>query len=122
MKKPHQIASIEEIDQFISGDTPDIKTTLAVSTDWVLLSRYTANKQQKHPEITANSFSWLQDMLDHGDRLYDKRHHSTIIYYRENPYIAVLKATTDGSELYLQSFRRSDAKNIASLRKRVGCG
>jgi hypothetical protein len=99
-----------------------ILTKLGVSSNNVLLSRYTADKQKKHPEITAESFRWMQDLLDTGERLYDKSHHATVIQHRERPYVAVLKATKNGVEVYLQSFRRSDEKNIASLRKRSAGG
>lgn len=126
------VESIETIRGFLVGNEvepivvaripSDIKNTLNASSDNVLLSRYTADKQAKHPEITADSFAWLQDILDRGERLYDKRNHATVIHHREQPYVAVVKATVDGGEVYLQSFRRSDAKNIASLKKRAGGG
>lgn len=125
-------ASIKEIAAFLSGSTPhpitvartpaDIRAVLGASSDSIQLSRYTADKQKKHPEITAESFRWLQELLDTGERLYDQKHHATVIQHREQPYMAVLKATKNGKEVYLQSFRRSDAKNIASLRKRSAGG
>lgn len=122
-------SSLQEIAEFMAGDAAnpipvavvptDIRQRLGASSEIVLLSRYTADKQRKHPEITAESFGWLQELLDGGERLYDQKHHATVIQHREEPYLAVLKATSDGSEVYLQSFRRTDAKNIASLKKRV---
>ena len=125
-------ATVDEIAVFLSGSMSnpinvarvpaDIRTFLGTSTDIILLSRYTADKQKKHPEITADSFFWLQELLDSGERLYDKKHHATVIQHREQPYVAVLKATKNGEEVYLQSFRRSDTKNIASLRKRNAGG
>ena len=124
------IASSDKINGFLAGSgiapiavasvPSDIKSALSAKTDYVLLSRYTADKQAKHPEITADSFTFLQEILDRGERLYDKHHHATIIHYRELPYVAILKVTADGGEVYLQSFRRSDAKNIASLKRRAG--
>jgi hypothetical protein len=125
-------ASIEEIAGFLAGNAThpiavaavpiDIQSALGASAVHVLLSRYTADKQKKHPEITAESFRFLQELLDTGERLYDKKHHATVIQHREQPYVAVLKATKSGEEVYLQSFRRTDAKNIASLRKRSAGG
>lgn len=125
-----EIASVELIRRFLAGhgDNPiavarvpaDIRTTIESTADAVLLSRYTADKQAKHPEITADSFCWLQELLDSGERLYDKKHHATVIYHRDQPFVAVLKATANGCEVYLQSFRRTDAKNIASMRKKAG--
>ncbi|MDO9011727.1 MAG: hypothetical protein Q7U78_07970 [Gallionella sp.] len=125
-------ATIEEIANFLSGAKPhpiivaglpdDICSVLCANTNNILLSRYTADKQKKHPEITYESFRWLQELLDSGQRIYDKKHHATVIQHREQPYVAVLKATKNGEEVYLQSFRRSDAKNIASLQKRSAGG
>lgn len=125
-------ASIAEIADFLAGTAPhpiavakvpsDIQSALGASASHVLLSRYTADKQKKHPEITAESFRFLQELLDTGERLYDKKHHATVIQHREQPYVAVLKTTKSGEEVYLQSFRRTDAKNIASLRKRSAGG
>ena len=125
-------ASIEEIAGFLAGNDThpiavatvpaDIQSVLGTSTGHVLLSRYTADKQKKHPEITAESFRFLQELLDTGERLYDRKHHVTVIQHREQPYVAVLKATKSGEEVYLQSFRRTDAKNITSLRKRSAGG
>jgi hypothetical protein len=127
-----QQATIAEIADFLAGAAPhpiavakvpaDIQSALGASAGHVLLSRYTADKQKKHPEITAESFRFLQELLDTGERLYDKKHHATVIQHREQPYVAVLKATKSGEEVYLQSFRRTDAKNITSLRKRSAGG
>jgi hypothetical protein len=128
--KSANTSSIDEIRDFLSGDgagpiavasvPADIKSAIGANSDVVLLSRYTADKQAKHPEITAESFGWLQKMLDDGERLYDKKHHATVIFYREQPFIAVLKSASGGAEVYLQSFRRSDVKNILSLKNRGG--
>jgi hypothetical protein len=124
--------TIDEIADLLSGAgshpivvaslPSDIRSFLGANTDNILLSRYTADKQKKHPEITAGSFRLLQELLDMGERIYDKKHHATVIQHWEQPYVAVLKATKSGEEVYLQSFRRSDAKNVASLRKRSAGG
>lgn len=129
---PRKTASIQEISNFLRGTgdksipvamvPKDIVDKIGASTNVLLLSRYTADKQKKHPEITAESFSWLQDLLDKGERLYDREKHATVIQHRDQPYVAILKSTSDASEIYLQSFRRTDAKNLASLRRRVSSG
>lgn len=125
-------ATIEEVEDFLAGlNQPpiivamlpaDIRSALIANTSTVLLSRYTADKQKKHPKITAESFRWLQELLDTGERIYDKKNHVTVIQHRDQPYLAVLKSTKNSEEVYLQSFRRSDAKNISSLRKRNAGG
>jgi hypothetical protein len=91
-------ASIEEIANFLSGSTlhtiivalspADIRVRLCASTDSIRLSRYTADKQKKHPEITAESFLWLQELLNTGERLYDQKHHATVIWHREPPMLS----------------------------------
>lgn len=126
------VATHAEISDFLAGTSGkpivvamvpiDIKARLKATSDHVLLSRYTADKQKKHPEITAASYGKLQHLLDHGERLYDTKHHVTVIQHSSHPFVAVLKSTQSGSEVYLQSFRRSDAKNVASLMKRGAGG
>ena len=125
-------ANQREIAEFLAGKSglpivvatlpADIAERLDILARDVLLSRYTADKQKKHPEITAESFSWLQDLLNYGERLYDKKNHATVIFRKDKPYLVVLKATKNRLEVYLQSFRRSDDKNIESLKKRAGGG
>jgi hypothetical protein len=122
------ITSLDDIATYLAGHGTkpiivakvphDIQARLHASSNAVLLSRYTADKQGKHPEITAESFGMLQQLLDHGERLYDQRHHAIVIYEMGQPYVAVLKVTKNLDEVYLQSFRRSDLKNVASLRNR----
>lgn len=126
------ISSVAEISAFLDGKSHknivvasvplDIKAKLGANSDYVLLSRYTVDKQKKHPEITAESYSKLQYLLDHGERLYDAKHHVTVIQHSSHPYVAVLKSTQSRHEVYLQSFRRSDAKNVASLKRRGAGG
>jgi hypothetical protein len=95
----------------------DIRERLAANTDQVLLSRYTAGKQKKHPEITAESYAdLLQKIIDNGERLPAKPLHAVVIQDRGEWFVAVLKVTKAGDEVYLQSFRRSDDKDIAKLR------
>lgn len=133
MSLGNQVATITEIGEFLSGNgvepiilskvPEDIKQSLGATSEFVLMSRYTADKQKKHPEITEASYaSLLQEVLDRGERLYDRQRHATIIYTSEKPYLAVLKVTADGKWIFLQSFRRTDDKNIGALKKRIGGG
>lgn len=128
---PVLVATIDEIQDFLQGNgnepipiaiaPKDISATLGVNAGAVFLSRYTADKQKKHPEITARHYAGLlQKVLNSGERLYDRKHHATVIYSENDPHVAVLKATQDKKWIFLQSFRRTDQKNINSLRKRVG--
>jgi hypothetical protein len=121
-------ATITEIADFLANRTtktivvanvpPDIQQRLGTSATHVLLSRYTADKQKNHPEISAESFGFLQTLLDTGERVYDRPQHAVVILQRDKPYKAVLKVTNNGEEVYLQTFHRSDARNIAAIKKR----
>lgn len=123
-----QKATVSEIAKFLAGAgesplvvaalPPDVKKALGANTDAVIISRYTADKQAKHPEITADSFAWLQELIDNGERIYDVKNHVVVLQYREQPYLAVMKVTASGEYVFLQSFRRTDAKNIETLRAR----
>lgn len=96
----------------------DIALQLDARTFEVLLSRQTALKQAKHPEITPESYAMLNDLLKEGTRVYDRERHVIVIWRKDQPYVAVLKVTASGEYVFLQSFRRSDQKNIESLLKR----
>jgi hypothetical protein len=122
------IASPLEIQSLIDGQTTEPVTVAQLPTDIafkldartfeVLLSRQTALKQATHPEITADSYAMLGDLLKEGQRVYDRDRHVIVIWRKDLPYVAVLKVTTGGEYVFLQSFRRSDDKNIESLLKR----
>lgn len=126
MKNSMPVADAATIRKYLESDDPapipiavlpsDIRENLGANTDRVLLSRYTANKQRKHPEITAESYAWIQDLIDHGERIIGRLLHVVVIQHRDQWFVAVLKATQARNEVYLQSFRRSDAKDIAKLR------
>lgn len=96
----------------------DIALQLDARTFEVLLSRQTALKQATHPEITPESYALLNDLLKEGERVYDRARHVIVIWRKDQPYVAVLKVTANGQYVFLQSFRRSDQKNIESLLKR----
>lgn len=123
-----RVASEQEIHAFLRGggsapmvvaEVPsDIQSRLGTSAVAVYLSRYTVEKQRKHPEITAQHYGRLQELLDGGERIYDKDNHVAVVHIGDEPYVAVLKATRDRREVYLQSFRRTDQKNIKALRKK----
>jgi len=125
-----KIATIAEIASFLAGRgngplvvarvPADIMQRLGASSSWLLLSRYTANKQKAHPEITSSSFGFLQEVLDIGERIYDREHHAVVVQRREKPYKAAVKVTRSGNEVYLQTFHRSDDRNISSIKRRMG--
>ena len=97
----------------------DIKARLGVRTDEVLLSHYTLNKQQKHPEIEFSDYGWLQSLLDNGERYADRAFHIIVFQYRGEWYEAVLKANKAGDEVYLQSFHRTNRGRVEKIKKRA---
>ena len=130
MQKPIQIATTDEIRGFLesSAKNPldiatlpaDIAIRLGAKSDTVLLSRYTADKQRKHPEVMPESYAELQSLLDNGERIYDKANHVIVVALKSTPWLAVLKVTNDFEWVFLQSLRRTDESNLKSLRKRIG--
>jgi hypothetical protein len=100
----------------------DIKERLQALSSEVWLSRETAEKQVKHPEITAESYGWLDELLLKGERIYDRARHVIVIWHQDRPYMAVLKVTKDNQYVFLQSFRRTDAKNVADIKNKNAGG
>jgi len=131
---PDALAALEdwlktaEFAAFVSGRSagvqpvavlpPDLQTALRTTARVVMLSQHTAPKQKKHPEINAAMYAWIQGILTDGEIHMDGDRHVVAAKVIGQWYVAVIKTTADRQELYLQSFRRSDAKNIARIRQR----
>jgi len=114
--------------QFVSGSVsgvhpvavldPHLQKKLGSKVRTVLLSQETVVKQRRHPEIGAHDYRMLQSLLDHGEIRSDRKRHFLAMRQNGSWHVAVVKSTTSGHEVYLQSLRRSDDKNIAALRAR----
>lgn len=78
----------------------------------VMLSADTLTKQaQRHPDITAADYAWVQQALDDGERVQDTA--TTAVYFLEQDgWVAVIKATFSGRGLYLTSFRRLSGNQV----------
>ena len=122
-----KVTALDEIIKFIDGNglesivvaavPVDICTALGADSRSVLLSRYTVDKQVKHPEVTPEKYLELQLLLDAGERIYDKKNHVIVVYSMSALWMAVLKVTNDKQLVFLQSFRRTDQKNLQAIRK-----
>ncbi len=121
--------SASDFGQFIQGAIPgerpvavlpgDLRSMLAANTDALLLSRETAAKQyRKHPEITAEDYRRVQAMLDYGEVRRDRGMHLGLLHEQGALYYAVIKATTTGNAVFLQTLRRTNASDINKIRAR----
>lgn len=85
---------------------------LGAKTQQVVISEYTLTKQKaKHPELRRDEYAGVQYVLDHGTR-YPGNTPSTWMYIleEENGYVAVIKVTREGNEVFLSSLRRLSAE------------
>ena len=87
----------------------------------VRLSPGTAAKQREHHrDIAPTDYARLQRILDEGE-VYRSRHHpravEAFIEMDGRPWRAVVKATRDGSETYLQTLHKAKPDDLARARK-----
>lgn len=118
----------EAFARFVAGEVPgtfavgvlpqELMPLVGAQRQTVLLSQQTAAKQLKHPEATAAEYRRLQRMLDDGEVIRDGAQHLVFILVDGEPWYAVVKATRDGREVYLQSYRRTDRRNWDKVRKK----
>lgn len=86
----------------------------------VLLSSETALKNKlKHPELAVYHYDKLLDVLKDADIIAREKSLNLIVEIDGVRWLAVVKRTEDGSELYLTSFRRVHDRDIARLRRRA---
>jgi hypothetical protein len=93
-------------------------------TQLVRLSPDTIGKQlRKHPELTFEEYSIIQDALDRGESIQDGAQ-ALVYLLEEEGYVTVVKATKSGKAVFMTSFRRlsSDAgkkdREVLRLRRR----
>ena len=88
------------------------------STQVVQLSDDTMMKQLvKRPELTAQDYIRVQPVVERAQLIVkDRDLHRVFIREEGRLYRAVVKVTADQSEMYLQSFRRTNSDDIDSTR------
>lgn len=100
----------------------DLQERLGVKTRTVVLSNADAHKQlrkrrtaQGDPQIVAEDYAMIQEMIEHGRAYEDAHGERTVILQMERdgkPWAAVLRVTQDMREIYLKSFRRISPRNF----------
>jgi hypothetical protein len=85
----------------------------------VQMSDETLLKQvAKRPSLMAADYARVQSVIEAGQLIVkDRDRHRVFIKQNGKLYYAVVKVTQDRSELYLQSFRRSNREDAQSVRE-----
>jgi SPP1 gp7 family putative phage head morphogenesis protein len=86
----------------------------------VRLSADTAGKQLRHhPDLSAEDYRRIQAMIERGEAVRQgERHLVLTLTDQGRPYLAVVKATQDGRELYLVSYHRARRHHVRRARER----
>lgn len=80
---------------------------LRAKTHAIWLSSATAEKQKHHhPDLDAADYMRVQEVTRRGEAIQDSEHTMIFALNESGGYTAVIKATDDGEELYLTSYRR----------------
>ena len=76
------------------------------------------NQRERHPDIAASDYARLQRILNEGEVFRDGPHHAIAFLEMDGrPWRAVIKATRDGSETYLQTLHKAKPDDLARVRK-----
>lgn len=96
---------------------------IGAKTRAVNLSEETARKQQdKHPEIGAKEYRYVQETIEQGQAIKDGDN-SMIFLLEKDSYVTVIKSTKTGKGVFVTSFRRlsqNEAKRDAEIRRLLG--
>ena len=85
----------------------------------VYLSSETAAKQRKHhPELAAEDYQEIQDILDNGEYVKQGAAKLAFTHHSHRWFTAILKKTIDNKETYLVSFFRSNPRTVRQIKKR----
>lgn len=83
----------------------EMSARLGSETTIVGISRETVDKQlRNHPEVLAEDYAELADVLVSGKVVTQGETHLAFVGRGDLPWIAIIKRTRDGKELFLQSF------------------
>jgi len=114
------IATSWRAQRILSKGAPGIATVAAVpnsvsqhldaSTNLVAISHDTASKQlRRHPEVLANDYAKLADLMLEGKVLLQDKRNLIFLSREELPWIAVIKRTVKGDEMFLTTFHRASS-------------
>lgn len=94
----------------------DIQAHLRAETAAVLLSSDTRDTHGHH-KWTADEFGRLQDVLSFGEVREDRERHVVAARFDGEWWMATVKVTIDRKEVYLQTFHRSNERQLRRFRK-----
>ena len=78
------------------------------------------HQRERHPDIAATDYARLQRILDEGEVFRaGPRHAIAFLDMDGRPWRAVVKATADGSETYLQTLHKAQPHNLGAARRRL---
>jgi len=94
-----------------------LATRIGAKITTVTLTPYTARKQRsKHKHLHLNHYGMIQYAFDFGWAIHDRPRHLVFIYQDRavfgSNFLAVVKATRPGHELFLESFRKIEPKRL----------
>lgn len=85
----------------------------------VLLSEDTVSRHAGKHGWTVSLFNDLQPVLDKGKLYADRERHILVIEGHQSPMLAVLKVTENGREVYLQSYYRTNERQMRNISERI---
>jgi hypothetical protein len=93
---------------------PEVRLAIGAETGEVSLSADTVRKQLRHhPELTPEQYASLGEVLAHPAMVLRMRaRHVSLLRVAGDLLYAVVKATRDGREVYLVSFRRTNLEEV----------
>jgi len=100
----------------------DVRDALGTTAQVAQLSKYTAVKQIEHrrgQNFTPADYARAQRLIDGGAMIESRANHLEFMGGADGEiWTAVLKVTSDKSEIYLQSLRRSNQRGMTKARKK----
>ena len=82
--------------------------------------RLTAKQAARHKNMAAGDYALVQRILDEGETFRDSaRSMIGFIEIDGQLWRAAIKATGDGSRLYLQTLHRAQPRDLAAARRRL---
>lgn len=95
----------------------DIQAHLRAKTTRVFFSSDTRDTHGHH-EWTAEQLQRVQTVISEGEVREDRDRHVVAAHFHEEWWLATLKVTEDRNEVLMQTFHRSNVRQVRKFRKR----
>ena len=98
----------------------EYRRRIGAQAQYVRLSTESLRKNlTEHPDVSIRDYQQLPDIIENAQLIIQDRTY-TLVFIKRNGkiYHAVIKATRDGKELYLTSFRFTNPEDIKRMRKK----